>query len=736
MTTAPAPRPPMPTPRPPAQGPSSTTGLQVTIDPVRLLKKYLWVFVAAGVIGVVLGVVGNIVLGRVAPVWRSTVIFQAFPPTTQIDQAMDGRTGNKDELERFMQTQAQVMTSPRVLETVVRNPRLLSEAPTWAEPYVAGDGNMDTRTAVRELSKDVRAAPMRGTEFIQLSMSYRDPAEATAIVGLVRGAYMSTFAQMSTTSRGEHQTSLQRLINEGRAQVRTLQTQRDQILVDEDIGTLDNRISESAQELQKIVENLASIRLNVEAIEDQIAGFEAQLRAPGGVTYSDSLRETVNRDQEIRAIRQRIDGLDQMIASTRGRGIGEGHRDILVLQSQRAAAQDMLESTRERRLRDGFDAQVDGARRGLSQLRAQEANLLERREDVNRRNNELTRLVRQISDLDSEIQRTQDSILDRENGLRNIQAISAGRFADRIQVFQQERIPDARAFPRLIVIGPLSVFLVLGLTTGVIVLREILDQRVKSASDITLIPRARVVGVIPDASEDPSAPKNIATVFRDQPRGVLAESFRQTRSPLLKKMRQAGHKSLLVVPGMPESGATTVASNLALTFAASDHRVLLIDANMRRPALHRVFERGDHPGLADVLAGEATLDAAAQITNDENLHLLACGTDRLRVFERLGTQAMRDLLADARTKYDVVLVDVAPAVVSGDAGSLSNLCDASVLVVRALSEKRGLVARLCNELNESQGEFLGVLVNGVRSAAGGYLKRNIQATHKYHAAES
>ncbi len=736
MTTAPPPRPPVTSPRPPAPGPSAGAGLQVTIDPVRLAKKYMWVLVGAVVAGAVLGVAAHLVLGRLAPSWRSVVIFQAAAPTTAVDTPVGTNTGNKDELERFMQTQSQVMTSPRVLERVARNPRVLSEAPTWSGQFIASDGNIDVRTATQELSRIVRAAPLRGTEFIQLSVSYRDPAEATALVGLVRGSYTSTFRETATASRGDQHRQLQRLINDGRTQLRTLQSQRDQLMVDEDIGTLDTRASESQQELEKIVISLAEIRLSLDALESQLGTFEEQLRAPGGVTYSDSLIENLGRDPEIRNLQQRIDGLKQTITATRMRGIAEHHRDMLTLQSQLSAAEDMLASTKERRLRAAFDAQIDGTRSGLRQLRAQETELLDRRDGVQRRNNDLTRIIRQIADLDAEIQRTRDTIMAREASLSDLEALGAAQFADRIQVFQQERIPDVRAFPRLSVIGIMSVVLVVGLTAGLIVLREVLDQRVKSASDVTLIPRAKVVGVIPDASEDPSAPKNIATVFRDQPRGVLAESFRQARGPLIKRMRQAGHKTLLVVPGMPESGGSTVASNLALTFAASDHKVLLIDANMRRPSLHRVFERADHPGLADVLAGQATLDAAAQTTPDENLHLLACGQDKLRVFERLGTQAMRDLLTDARSKYDIVLIDVAPAVVSGDAGALSNLCDASLLVVRALSEKRGLVARLCNELNESQGEFLGVLVNGVRSAAGGYLKRNIQATHKYHAAES
>jgi Mrp family chromosome partitioning ATPase len=89
------------------------------------------------------------------------------------------------------------------------------------------------------------------------------------------------------------------------------------------------------------------------------------------------------------------------------------------------------------------------------------------------------------------------------------------------------------------------------------------------------------------------------------------------------------------------------------------------------------------------------------------------------------------VLSLARTKYDCVFIDVAPAVVSGDAASIANRTDASILVARTFAEKRGMIARVKNELSEARGEFFGVIVNGVKSAAGGYLKGNIKASHEY-----
>jgi capsular exopolysaccharide synthesis family protein len=240
------------------------------------------------------------------------------------------------------------------------------------------------------------------------------------------------------------------------------------------------------------------------------------------------------------------------------------------------------------------------------------------------------------------------------------------------------------------------------------------------------------LGWVPDGAEDPvAAGAAIETAFRDRPKGVFAESFRQLRGSLTKRMAPAGHRTIVVCGGMPGSGTSTLVMNLGTAFTAADKRVLLIDANYRRPALHRIAGLQEAPGLADILARQGALEQCAQATSVAGLDVLSAGTREMRVYERLSTEAMSELLTIARSHYDIVLIDAAPAVVAGDALGIASRCDASILVVRAFSEKRGMVARIKNELSDAKAEFLGVVVNGVKSAAGGYLKGNIKAASEY-----
>jgi len=168
-----------------------------------------------------------------------------------------------------------------------------------------------------------------------------------------------------------------------------------------------------------------------------------------------------------------------------------------------------------------------------------------------------------------------------------------------------------------------------------------------------------------------------------------------------------------------------------MAYASADRKVLVIDANFRRPGVHRVFGVQESPGLADVLGKQADYAACVQSSGTTNLDVMTAGSKEQRVLERLSTEAMGEVLAQARSTYDIVLLDVAPAIVAGDGLALAHRVDATALVVRAFGEKRGMVARIKNDLMDTRSEFLGVIVNGVRASSGGYLKGNIKAAHEY-----
>ncbi len=737
MSSLPAPTTPMPTPgarRPgPPTAPPSAQLPAVTIDPIKLARKYMWLGMATLVLGVIIGFGSFVVLRKFAPKYTSEVIFECLPP--EDNPAVREGTGNEDEMERFMLSQVSRMVSEPVLERIVRDPRLLTEASSWTKD-VMNKGVIDADDALEELSDTVSARVVPGTNYIRMTANDSDPNEATALVKLTKDAYLFELRRSSNTEFSARKDSIKQQIDQLDQEIKDLNAKRARIVTEEGVDSVQQNHTEASQNLSLIVAQLVVMGQSIEANKVTVARLETMLESTAGITYTDTQRILIEQNPHVATLLSQLHALTNSRRSLRQSGVMPGHRSYKTVEAQIAATEQELQSAREDELLKLFNAELDNARSANAQFSAQVSSLMRQREDLRLQLTDLTRILADIEDLDARISQMIASRTELEVDLRSVTATGRAERGPRVQVIQSERIPSRVSFPKLLVMVPAGVLLTGSLFAGIIVIREVLDQRVKSPADVAMIPHARVLGMIPVASEDPLSPDSVETVFRDEPKSILAESFRQIRTPLLKKMQRAGHRSLLVASGMPGSGATTVTVNLAFACAAAEQRVLIIDANFRRSSIHRIFGQGEAPGLSDVLAGAAALSKVARKTDTERVDILPAGSREHRVFERLGSEKMSELLAEATADYDMVLIDVSPAIVSGDAVSLANRVDASILVVRALYEKRGMVARLRNELGEARGEMLGVVVNAVRSAAGGYMRKNIRTSHAYQSEDA
>jgi capsular exopolysaccharide synthesis family protein len=291
--------------------------------------------------------------------------------------------------------------------------------------------------------------------------------------------------------------------------------------------------------------------------------------------------------------------------------------------------------------------------------------------------------------------------------------------------------PREKSFPKIEFIVPATAVLVLGLMTGLLFLREVTDQRVKTASDLFVVPDARVLGVIPELEEDPTRAKRAELAVLLSPRSVLAESYRQACALIDKSMARMGHQTLLVVGGLPEAGTTTIVTNIAASAAASGRSVIVVDANFRRSRLAGAMGvDGDAVGLGELLIEKAAIDDAIQ-TTESDIHVMSAGKPAHRVYERFNSGRFESVMSELRHRFDLIIIDAPPAVVAGDAMVLANKVDAAIMIVRAYQEQRGLVARLMNQLVDARCEMLGMILNRPRGTAGGYFKKNFDAMASY-----
>ncbi|MEO1008737.1 MAG: hypothetical protein AAFX79_09225 [Planctomycetota bacterium] len=696
------------------------------VDPLRVIRKHKIVLVIAGFIGGVLGVAGHFALAEFRPTWSTPVVYKCFPPQTEVNP--DNPNIDDEEFERFMATEASIMGSELVLRRAVENPRLINEAPDWINQFESR-GVYDYAAAAIDLEDRVNARPSAGTDLIRMRVSWTDAAEVAALASVVKDTYLQDLRRRGARTTTERRETLQRAINNLEDEQADIEAQRDEIVTTKRLDQLNVSLSQEQQAMQLVQTSIQEVTLNLQAVLSQKAEMEAQLRNPQGLQFNDQLRAQVEMHPVVAGLRQQII-LTEIERDAMKEDFGEDHLTIQRMDDRIGSLQRNLDQQRESLRMELFQANLSQLRIAENQFRAQLAQQAEKQDALTQRLNELVLAQDELANLANELMSLAELRAEFEKDLRMVEATSQLSTASRVEVIQSERIPTVMAFPKIYIMGPAGVVLVVALVGGVVFLLELIDQRVKSPADISALPSVRVLGMIPHASEDPVRIVQPERVFAEQPTTSTAESFRQVRSSIIKRMRMDGSKSLAVVSAMPGSGSTTIASNLAEALAAADNRVLLIDANLRRPRLHEVFGLPVGPGVGEMLGG-TPLAEVVQKPGGPNLRIITAGEIDASQMEAMATGTLQRLLLEATQHADYVILDVAPAAVSGDAYALAQIVDCTMLVARAFGETRGQIGRLSRELSEQPAEYLGVLVNAARGASGGYLRGNIRASHSY-----
>lgn len=713
--------------------PSSAPVSGVALDPIRLLKKYYPLLIASAVIGAVVGAGAHFVLARVAPQYTASATFACLPETTDVKNVGQGAI-SQDELLRFMGTQMAIMTSTPILERVLRDASV--ENTQWAKQYFAG-GRLNTIAAQPELEKALSMRIVPQSSLFRLSMTWRSPQDVQTIVSSVTRVYQEDQRSNQSQQSVARRDVLSKQITSLDSAIKDLNASRDRLLESGNVTDLDAGIATEDVRVARLSEQLVSSKGNQANLTQQFMAMDKMAQADGVIQFPDDLREAANRDPVVSSMDSQVANMRAETAAMLAEGYGKEHETVRMLEHRIKSIGREREESYNRALRKQFDARKDEIRSAADGLAATIKQLEEDLKEVQTRKQELVKLRIRLKDIDDQVNRLTEERNQADEALKQIMLVMTNSIFDRVRLLVPAQEPKQMSFPRLVIMVPMGVVLIAGLTGLLVLLREVLDQRVRGPADLSTMARLRLLGIVPDAQEDPTKPASLGTAFRDAPAGITSESFRVLRSPIVKAMDSGGHKTLLVLAGMPGSGASTVASNLALACAGVGERVLLIDANMRRPALHKVYGLSEGPGLGDVLAGSGSFADVARSTSVTNVSVITAGTMANRALpERLAGETMARVLAEAAEKYDRVIVDSAPAIVAGDGFALANRVDAVLMVVRAMCEKRGLVNRLRGQLGECRGEFLGVVVNAVRASAGGYLRGNIKATHEYHRADA
>ena len=708
-------------------GPAPAPAAFAALDPMKLLQQYYPFLVAAAVAGAVLGFASFYALRMFYPRWDSEVVFEALPEADSPDRPIGaGNLGDRPEMEAHMNTLAQVMKSDIILGRAVQE-RIVRDT-KWAQRFRDSSGGLDAVEALRKLRKIVSVRPLSDTKIILLRVGTRHKDDAPNIANAIADVFLSDNQTRSSRDMRDLIQKFEEVIRQLSKDLQALEQQRETLLDQAQLSSLRQESTVQQNEVLNLQPAIVAMREEKIMAEEQLKRFEQMANNPGGPVIPESVRAEVDQNPLIAQQDQAISGIKSALRAQKGE-FGEGHQEVRRLERRLKAQEAERNALAERLSGEEFQARIENLRNTVKNMEASLSESQGRLEQADRSLQDITAAIKRHEDLTLEYQSKMEKKAEMERRVADMNLMLAR--GTRVRMLSNAQIPDELAFPKLLPTTAAGVVLVVGIVGGLIALREIREQRVRGPQDVALIPRTKVLGIIPDIEMDPSGPERIEMAARDRSQGIIAESVRQIRHTLTKEAQARGLRSIMFVSGLPASGTSSLLTNIAFNAAMSDLRVLVIDANLRRPAVHSILQMPEAPGVADILLGEATLESAVKSSGIPNLSVLTCGRRDKPVYERFTTPQMHKLIFDAKSAYDLVLVDSTPAVVAGDALALAAHCDAVVLVVRALSEKRGLVARLRNQFSETNAEFLGVVVNAVKASAGGYLRRNFQVAHEY-----
>ncbi len=296
---------------------------------------------------------------------------------------------------------------------------------------------------------------------------------------------------------------------------------------------------------------------------------------------------------------------------------------------------------------------------------------------------------------------------------------SSGFVTTQLTLIEPAVAPLVPVSPRVLLNVLIGALLGLFASAGLILVKERLDDTVKTPEDAEATLGLPSIGVITRMAGEPGRSEIYRLTTLLYPRSPVTETYRTLRTNIEFAAVDGPIQTLLITSASPGEGKTITSANLAIVFAQTGRRVLLVDADLRRPGLHRLFELPNTHGLTTVLrADDVDFRQYARPTEQDNLWVLPTGPLPADPAELVGSRPMAAAMDRFKAAYDLVIVDSPPVQAVADSAILSSFLDATVIVVGAGKARRGTVLLARESLERAGARIVGVVLNLLRDPAG------------------
>ena len=703
-----------------------------------ILLRRKWTLVGAVVVALLAALVSTF---NATPEFRSTLLLQIEPQTDQfLEFQRNVSLGEPTSDWDYYQTQYELLKSRTLARRVIdqlgleavqeprteSKPSFLAELKGTVKRWIgtAGDNPSEDATKARPnleaaLLGKLTISPVRDSRLVHIQYDSPKPEEAAAVANAVA----ENFINMTLERRYEARTYAKKFLEERIQQVRASLEDSEQRLLayarEREIVNLDDRLGSVMQSLGAM--NAALTKTEAQRIEAE-AEYTGSLQGTGPSTLKVLDSAVI---QELKKRKGELDLQYQELLKV----YKPGYPKMQQLERQVAEIDQQIDKeigSIRQAVKSGYEARV----REQATLQARVSELKGEILAMQDRSTDYQSLKREV-DTNRELY---DGLLQRMKEV----GVVAGISSNNISIVDRAQVPGSAYKPNLK--KNLTMALAIGLIAGILLafLLEHMDDTVKSSEDVEARVRAPVLGVIPmvSAREHGIAQEDVPLLAAKDPKSPLAEAVRSLRTSLVFSTAEGAPKILHLTSAGPGEGKTTAATGIAITFAQAGSKVLLIDADLRAPSLHRIFSLPNVLGLTNHLAGDTKPAEIAQPTQVTRLFAVTSGPLPPNPVELLSSAKMLDFLSLASERFDYIVLDGPPVIGLADALVLANLARGTIFVVDSGRTRYGALEGAVKRLRAANATILGAVIDRLSRPSHGYgygYSYDYQYTYSYGA---
>jgi capsular exopolysaccharide synthesis family protein len=630
-----------------------------------------------------------------------------------------------ERFEVYRQTQTKMIKSPFVLNAAVRDEELAKLSILMDEPH-----------PIDWLEQHITISNP-GTEFLRISLTGQEPKELAQIVKGVTNAYLAEVVNHDKIQRTNRARDLERahtdLDEELKKKMRhfrrlatDLQTGSPQALAERQKGMMEITTMLRSQRAKLFYELIEG--RNKQQAAEAAANPNAELAAPAAMiemqladdpavqhaeedlhkkrAYLDKLEAATAKDKPnagLLKIRREVETAEKSLEDIKGK------RRPLVVEHWRTEMKNKTETALAH-----LGESVKFTKAMLDEI---DAELAKNQIEVNNVSSWAVD-IEQVRDEIDQVKKIDQKITEEITRLRVEDGAEGG---ERVKPYRPAETPHRPDYEKKFRMVGLAGFAGLGLVFGAIVWFDLRARRISSLDEVASGLRLPILGSLPAVPRRLGGGKSRGGIAKaDVWQGSLMESIDSARVMLLRRAELENAKVAMVVSAMMSEGKTTLSCHLATSLARAGHRTLLVDSDIRRPTVHRVFDAPCEPGLCELLRKESQLEQVVFPTMQEGLFVLPAGRLSPEALRELAQDALNPIMARLREEYDFVIIDSSPILPVTDSLLVSQYVDGAIFSIRRDVSQYPKVATACQRLAMIGIPLWGAVVIGLDQVSYGY----------------